>query len=194
MKTGRIRYACFFPGEQITHRKGRLNSMLLFSISLTHNKRHSGILILALLVLFAPVSCASGDEPPLPDCNNPNGIALAPIREMQTDPDIWSPPAPSSSGGELSPGYCPPTEEGEKENNPLERFISADVVDATLDIGAQRILASAIGDNALAVAWQENGMIEVAITRGRTRLQAQSIDEGSTASMIFSKINRKAMA
>lgn len=46
----------------------------------------------------------------------------------------------------------------------------------------------------LAVAWQENGMIEVAITRGRTRLQARSIDEGSTASMIFSKINRKAMA
>lgn len=164
--------------------------MRLFSSSLKHNKRHSDILILTLLALFVLVSCTSGDEPPLPDCDDPNGIAPAPTREMQTDPDIWNPPAPPGGGGDLPPGYCPPTEQDEEESDPLEEFISADVVNATLDIGDQGILASAIGDDALAVAWQENGMIEVAITRGGTRLQPRPIDEGNTASMMFSKINR----
>ncbi len=84
---------------------------------------------LATAVLLA--ACGGSSEPVSPDCTG-DGIAIIPTATRQTDPDLFSPPAPPDGGDGAD--YCPTPipVETPAEDFP-EKFITTEVVNLSLD-------------------------------------------------------------
>jgi len=126
------------------------------------------------------------------DCTS-EGIAIIPTATRQTDPDLFSPPAPPDGGDGAD--YCPtpipadaPVEEYPKQ------FVATEVVNLSLDVANQDLAATAVGDDMLAAAWIHDGDIYVAHSRGGNHFQVRLVDHGESVSLAFSAANRLHMA
>ncbi|MCP4416059.1 MAG: hypothetical protein GY805_05530, partial [Chloroflexi bacterium] len=75
-----------------------------------------------------------------------------------------------------------------------EQFITTEVVNLSLDAANQELVATAVGDDMIAVAWISDGNVYVALSRGGSHFQVRQVDSGSNVSLAFSTINRLHMA
>ena len=150
--------------------------------------RHIFIFSLTLATTAVLAACGSPDEPVSPDCTG-DSITIIPTATRQTDPDLFSPPALSDGGS--SANYCstPIPAETPAEGVP-EQFITTEVVNFSLDVANQDLVATAVGDDMLAVAWISEGDIYVALSRGGNHFQVRRVDSGNSVSLAFSRINR----
>ncbi|MFQ5420998.1 MAG: hypothetical protein ACE5EY_11635, partial [Anaerolineae bacterium] len=118
-------------------------------------------LITLALVLSIWLPACTTAEPELPGCDG-DGIVIIPTATRQTDPDLFSPPAPPPDGGDGAT-YCPtpiPAETPAEEFP--EQFVTTEVVNLSLDVANQDLAATAVGDDMLAAAWLSDGDIYVA--------------------------------
>jgi hypothetical protein len=149
-------------------------------------------LTLCLLPLLA-TACAPAAEPGPPDCSS-GSIQIAPTATRPTDPDLFSPPGPPPDGGDGAV-YCPTPAPAQTSPEEFpEQFVTAEVVNLSLDIVNQDLAAAAVGDDMLAVAWLNDGDIYLALSRGGNHFQARRVDQGESVSLAFSKINRLHLA
>lgn len=97
---------------------------------------------LILLIALALTGCNTPNEPTPPACDS-DGILIAPTATRPTDPDIYVPPTlPNSGDGTV---YCPtavPDETTATTTYP-EGFVTAEVVNLSLDSGDQKAEALA---------------------------------------------------
>lgn len=144
--------------------------------------------VIACCSLLLISACTGAGQLPQPDCNV-DKIAIIPTLTRQTDPNLFSPPAPPDGGDGAD--YCPtpiPTETSAEEFP--EQFITTKVVNLSLDVANQDLAATAVGDDMLAAAWISDGDIYVALSRGGNHFQVRRVDSGSSVSLAFSRANR----
>lgn len=144
-------------------------------------------LILMLILLISLPACTTA-EPEPPGCEGAD-ITIIPTATRQTDPDLFSPPAPPDGGDGMD--YCPtpiPAETSAEEFP--EQFVTTEVVNLSLDVANQDLASTAVGDDMLAVAWLSDGDIYVALSRGGNHFQLRRVDSGSSVSLAFSRANR----
>lgn len=142
-------------------------------------------MFVAVLFLSA---CAPSGEPAQSDCTA-DGITIIPTATRQTDPDLFSPPAPAAGGDGAT--YCPtpiPVETLAEEFP--EQFVTTEVVNLSLDVANQDLAATAVGDDMLAAAWISENYIYIALSRGGNHFQVRRVDSGSSVSLAFSRANR----
>jgi hypothetical protein len=155
-----------------------------------HMKHLQRISIFSFILTTASlfVACNSPGVPTPPDCSSA-GIAIIPTATRQTDPDLFSPPAPPDGGDGAT--YCPPPIPVEIPSEEFpEQFVTTGVVNLSLDIANQDLAATAVGDDMLAVAWISENDIYVALSRGGHHFQVRRVDSGSSVSLVFSRANR----
>jgi len=138
-------------------------------------------------------ACHSAAAPAPPACDN-GRIQIAPTATRPADPDLFSPPGLPPDGGNGAT-YCPtPVPVVSPPVTPPSQFVTAEVVNLSLDVASQTVAATAVGDDMLAVAWitQTGGGsdIYVALSRGGNHFQVRRVDKGSRVSMAFSRANR----
>lgn len=66
---------------------------------------------------------------------------------------------------------------------PPTAFVAAQLVDLSLDRDDTDPLAAAIGDDMLAVAWEQNVFLYLALARGANALQVRRLERGETMSL-----------
>ncbi|MCZ7673894.1 MAG: hypothetical protein M5U34_45600 [Chloroflexi bacterium] len=155
-------------------------------------KRHIIIPLFTLVTASLFVACTSPGEPAPPDCND-DSISIVPTATRQTDPDLFSPPAPPDGGDGAE--YCPTPIPAETPVGEFpEQFVTTEVVNLSLDVANQDLAATAVGDDMLAVAWisESDGIadIYVALSRGGNHFQVRRVDSGNSVSLAFSRANR----
>lgn len=150
--------------------------------------RHIIIPLFTLVTTSLFVACTSPGEPAPPDCSG-DSIAIIPTATRQTDPDLFSPPAPPDGGDGAD--YCPTPIPAETPAGEFpEQFVTTEVVNLSLDVANQDLAATAVGDDMLAVAWLSDGDIYVALSRGGNHFQVRRVDSGNSVSLAFSRANR----
>lgn len=145
------------------------------------------MLLLTIILLLFLAACNSSSESSALDCSS--GIAIIPTATRQSDPNLFIPPASSSSGS--ADAYCPtPTPITTPLAQIPEQFVTTEVANLSLDIDNQDLAAVAIGDDMLAVAWITHGEVYVALSRGGNHFQVRRVDFGNSVSLAFSEANR----
>ncbi|HIP73187.1 MAG TPA: hypothetical protein EYH05_17540 [Anaerolineae bacterium] len=145
--------------------------------------------VFACLFLVLLAACTSSGEPEPPGCDS-DGISIVPTATRQTDPDLFSPPAPPPDGGDGAE-YCPTPIPAETPAADFPtQFVTTKVANLSLDVTNQDLVATAVGDDMLAVAWLTDGEIYIALSRGGNHFQVRRVDSGSNVALVFSSINR----
>ncbi|MBK8989729.1 MAG: hypothetical protein IPM39_27335 [Chloroflexi bacterium] len=139
-------------------------------------------LLLALLL----AACAAETPPPAGACQpDAHGLIPLPTRALGADPDLMQPPP---AGGQSGGGECLPA-----DTLPLDdslAFSAAPLRNESLDIADQQLLAAAVGDDVLALAWLTAGDLTISVARGGSFLQARRIAPAVHADLVFSAVNR----
>lgn len=145
------------------------------------------MLLLTIILLLFLIACNSSSESSALDCSS--GIAIIPTATRQSDPNLFNPPASSSSGS--ADAYCPtPAPVTTPLGQIPEQFVTTEVANLSLDIENQDLAAVAIGDDMFAVAWITRGDVYVALSRGGNHFQVRRVDFGDSVSLAFSEANR----
>jgi hypothetical protein len=142
-------------------------------------------MIFTTLLLAA---CADAPESEVASCES-NGIQIIPTATRATDPDLFSAPNTSEDGAS---NPCPPvaTSTANAPVSPPTQFVSTEVVNLSLDAANQDLVATAVGDDMLAVAWLQEDGVYVALSRGGNHFQVRRVDAGVNAHLMFSRANR----
>lgn len=145
-----------------------------------------------LPLLFFPIlllACSNPDVPESTGCGG-DSIAIAPTATRQTDPDLFSPPAPPPDGGDGADYCATPVPAATPATDAPTQFVTTEVANLSLDVSNQELAATAVGDDMLAVAWLSDGDIFVALARSGNHFQVRRVDSGSAVSLAFSRANR----
>ncbi len=160
---------------------------------IVRNSAHTRIVLASLTAIVWLAGCSNLEETEPSPCGG-DPFLIIPTATRQTDPDLFSPPAPPPAGD--GAGYCPtpvPTETPVAEHP--TQFVTTEVVNLSLDVAGQKLAAVAAGDDMVAVAWLTgNSDIYVALSRGGNHFQVRRVDKGNSVSLAFSKVNRLHMA
>jgi hypothetical protein len=144
---------------------------------------------LILALLFSLAACAA-ETPPTALCEpDSRGFIPLPTRPMGLDPDLRQ-PAPD---GPMSGDDCLPATAVPPDGAPLN-VSAASPRNESLSMGDQQLAAAAVGDDMLALAWLEEGDLIVSLARGGSFLQARRVDRATSASLVFSTVNRLHLA
>lgn len=144
-----------------------------------------------LVAPFFLVVC--GCTAPAPSSCLSRGVQIVPTATRQSDPDLFIPPGPPNGGDEVD--GCPPSTPIEIATEPpLTQFRATEVVNLSLDRVNQDVIATAVGDDMLAVAWVSDGAVYVGLSRGGNHFQVRRVDWGQQASLTFSRVNRLHLA
>ena len=137
---------------------------------------------------IALTACTVADDTTLLDCSADH-IHIAPTATRPSDPNLAE--LPSISEPDAAAIYCP-TEV--PHITPMattpSSYIATDVVNLSLSETDQSLVATAVGDDMLAVAWLTDGDITIALARGGSHFQVRRLDAGSAVAMAFSTANR----
>jgi hypothetical protein len=151
-----------------------------------HFSRH---IFLILALLFSLAACAA-ETPPAALCEpDSRGFIPLPTRPLGLDPDLRQ-PAPD---GPMSGDDCLPATAAPPDGAPLN-VSAASPRNESLAMGDQQLAAAAVGDDMLALAWLEEGDLIVSLARGGSFLQARRVDRATSASLVFSTVNRLHLA
>lgn len=140
-----------------------------------------------LLLTLLLAGCAAAETPPPAGACQPDAQGLIPLptRALGADPNLMLPPPDNlyGSGGECLPAQTPSADSD-------LAFSAAPLRNESLDIGDQHLLAAAIGDDVLALAWLTAGDLYVSVARGGSFLQARRVSPAQHADLVFSPVNR----